>query len=105
MKLETKIEYLRQVPVPLRVLYFLGCMRFGEEKFRVNRYHERLMETGLYIRFWHPLMVIAVVAIGFWELCTRLLSTVKGFAKDTRDEFKDGTPCGYTLYRRADKHR
>ncbi len=40
MKLETKIEYLKAVHMPLRVLYWLGCMRFGEEKLRMSRYQK-----------------------------------------------------------------
>lgn len=103
MKLETKIEYLRQVPVHVRVLYRLGCMRFGEEKLRMSRYHERTMEVGLYFRFWHPLMVIALVIIGIYELVSRLAVTVKEFVKETINAIKDDTPCGYTLYRKPKK--
>ena len=87
----------------IRVLYWLGCMRFGEEKLRMSRYQERTMEVGLYFRFWHPLMVIALVIIGIYELASRLAVTVKEFAQETIDEIKDDTPCGYTLYRKPKK--
>ena len=103
MKLETKIEYLRQAPVHVRVLYWLGCMRFGEEKLRMSRYHERTMEVGLYFRFWHPLMVIALVIIGIYELASRLAVTAKDFVKETIYVIKDDTACGYTLYRKPKK--
>lgn len=103
MKLETKLEYLRQVPVHVRVLYWLGCMRFDEEKLRMSRYHERTMEVGLYFRFWHPLMVIALVIIGIYELVSRLAVTAKEFVKETINAIKDDTPCGYTLYRKPKK--
>lgn len=103
MKLETKIEYLKKVHMPIRVLYWLGCMRFGEEKLRMSRYQERTMEVGLHFRFWHPLMVIALVIIGIYELVSRLAVTVKEFAKETINEIKDDTPCGYTLYRKPKK--
>ena len=103
MKLETKLEYLRQAPVHVRVLYWLGCMRFGEEKLRMSRYQERTMEVGLYFRFWHPLMVIALVIIGIYELVSRLAVTAKEFVKETIDMIKDDTPRGYTLYRKPKK--
>lgn len=103
MKLETKIEYLKKVHMPIRVLYWLGCMRFGEEKLRMSRYHERTMEVGLYIRLWHPLMVIAFVIIGIYELVSRLAVTIKEFVKETINMIKDDTPCGYTLYRKPKK--
>lgn len=105
MKLETKIEYLNKVHMLIRVLYWLGCMRFGEEKLRMSRYQERTMEVGLYFRFWHPLMVIAAFLFGIYELVHRLLVTVKEFAQETIDEIKDDTPCGYTLYRRLEKKK
>ena len=103
MKLETKIEYLKTVHILIRVLYWLGCMRFGEEKLRMSRYQERTMEVGLYFRFWHPLMVIALVIIGICELVSRLAVTVKEFVKETINAIKDDTPCGYTLYRKPKK--
>ena len=103
MKLETKIEYLNKVHMLIRVLYWLGCMRFGEEKLRMSRYQERTMEVGLYFRFWHPLMLIALVIIGIYELVSRLAVTVKEFVKETIDMIKDDTPCGYTLYRKPKK--
>ena len=103
MKLETKIEYLNKVHMLIRVLYWLGCMRFGEEKLRMSRYQERTMEVGLYFRFWHPLMVIALVIIGICELVSRLAVTVKEFVKETINAIKDDTPCGYTLYRKPKK--
>lgn len=81
MKLETKIEYLKTVHMLIRVLYWLGCMRFGEEKLRMSRYQERTMEVGLYIRLWHPLMVIALVIIDIYELVSRLAVTVKELSK------------------------
>ena len=103
MKLETKIEYLKKVHMLIRVLYWLGCMRFGEEKLRMSRYQERTMEVGLYFRFWHPLMVIALVIIGIYELVSRLAVTAKEFVKETINSIKDDTPCGYTLYRKPKK--
>lgn len=103
MKLETKIEYLKKVHMLIRVLYWLGCMRFGEEKLRMSRYQERTMEVGLYFRFWHPLMVIALVIIGIYELVSRLAVTVKEFAIETINAIKDDTICGYTLYRKPKK--
>ena len=103
MKLETKIEYLKKVHILIRVLYWLGCMRFGEEKLRMSRYQERTMEVGLYFRFWHPLMVIALVIIGIYELVSRLAVTAKEFVKETINAIKDDTPCGYTLYRKPKK--
>lgn len=72
MKLETKIEYLKTVHMLIRVLYWLGCM---------SRYQERTMEVGLYIRLWHPLMVIALVIIDIYELVSRLAVTVKELSK------------------------
>ena len=104
MKLETKIEYLRQAPVHVRVLYWLGCMRFGEEKLRMSRYQKRTMEVGLYFRFWHPLMVIALVIIGIYELVSRLAVTIYEFVNGfIINAIKDDTPCGYTLYRKPKK--
>lgn len=103
MKLETKIEYLKKVHMLIRVLYWLGCMRFGEEKLRMSRYQERTMEVGLYFRFWHPLMVIALVVIGIYELVSRLAVTAKDFVKETIYVIKDDTACGYTLYRKPKK--
>ena len=103
MKLETKIEYLKKTHMLIRVLYWLGCMRFGEEKLRMSRYQERTMEVGLYFRFWHPLMVIALVIIGIYELVSRLAVTVKEVVKETINAIKDDTPCGYTLYRKPKK--
>lgn len=103
MKLETKIEYLKTVHMLIRVLYWLGCMRFGEEKLRMSRYQERTMAVGLYFRFWHPLMVIALVIIGIYDLVSRLAVTVKEFAIETINVIKDDTPCGYTLYRKPKK--
>ena len=87
----------------VRVLYWLGCMRFGEEKLRMSRYQKRTMEVGLYFRFWHPLMVIALVIIGIYELVSRLAVTAKEFVKETIDMIKDDTPRGYTLYRKPKK--
>ena len=103
MKLETKIEYLKTVHMSIRVLYWLGCMRFGEEKLRMSRYQKRTMEVGLYFRFWHPLMVIVLVIINICELVSRLAVTIKEFVKETINAIKNDTPYGYTLYRKPKK--
>ena len=82
----------------VRVLYWLGCMRFGEEKLRMSRYQERRMEVELYFRFWHPLMMIELVM-----LVSRLAVSINEFVNGFISLIKDDTICGCTLYRRLEK--
>lgn len=97
---QTRLEYARGLGRAYIILCCMGCLRFGEEKLRVTYTHGRHKEVDVWMRLWHPIVLVSVIGLGIYELARRLASTIVGFARETLDEFRDNSPW-FTLRKRV----